>query len=145
MWYDRMTLEVWFDAHQYEVDVDLGESAVKYHTVGELGIDLSDVALRYGHHRGLPALREAIVDQYPGLGIDDVVVTTGASEANFAVVSALLEPGAHAIVEQCADYPGFVLGLRSLRWPCTRQEPPASSGLPPHLHDRKGARRIAAR
>lgn len=106
MWFERMTLEVWFDDYQYEVDFDLGESAVKYHTVGDLGVDLDDVALRYGHHRGLPSLREAIVDQYPGLSVDDVVVTTGASEANFVVASALLEPGSHAVVEH-PNYPSL--------------------------------------
>ena len=54
MWFNRMTLEVWFDSHQFNVEYDIGESAVKFLTVGDLDIDLSDVALRYGHHTGGP-------------------------------------------------------------------------------------------
>ena len=29
MWFQRMSLEDWFDAHQFNVKYDVGESAVK--------------------------------------------------------------------------------------------------------------------
>ena len=99
MWFKRMTLEVWFDEHQYNVEYDVGESAVKFLTVGDLDIDLASVALRYGHHTGLPQLKEQIAADYPGLTSDQVVVTSGGSEAIFALNSALLKPGDHVVVE----------------------------------------------
>jgi aspartate/methionine/tyrosine aminotransferase len=99
MWFKRMTLEVWFDDYQYEIEYEIGESAVKWLTVGELDINLGEVALRYGYHTGRPALKEVIAEQYPGLNSEHVVVTSGASEANFAVVSAIVRPGDHVVVE----------------------------------------------
>jgi aspartate/methionine/tyrosine aminotransferase len=113
MWFQRMTLEIWFDAHQYRVDHDIGESAVRYSAVADLGIDLDGVALRYGHHAGRPDLRELIAGRDDGLGADDVVVTTGASEANFAVVSALVHPGDHVLIEH-PTYPSLYEVPRSL-------------------------------
>jgi len=101
-----MSLEVWFDDYQYLVENDLGESAVKFLTVGDLGIDLNRVELRYGHHAGSPALRRCIADHYPGLSADHVVVTSGASEAIFALNAALVKPGDHVIVEH-PNYPSL--------------------------------------
>ena len=46
MWYERMDLEDWFDTYQFAVDYDVGESAVKFLTLGDLGMDLTSVALR---------------------------------------------------------------------------------------------------
>ncbi len=113
MWFERMPLEDWFDRHQYNVDHDIGESAVHYLTMSDLSIDLSSVALRYGHHTGRPELRRLIADQYEGLTLDHVVVTTGASEANFVVVGALLSPGDHIVVEH-PNYPSLYEVPRSL-------------------------------
>lgn len=108
-----MTLEVWFDDHQYNVEYDVGESAVKFLTVEDLGIDLAGVALRYGHHTGEPRLKECIAADYPGLSSDQVVVTSGASEAIFALNSALVKPGDHVIVEH-PNYPSLYEIPRSL-------------------------------
>ena len=97
MWYERMDLEDWFDTYQFAVDYDVGESAVKFLTLGDLGVDLTSVALRYGHHKGLPELREVLANDYEGLSADDVIVTAGGSEANFAIVSALVKPVDHVV------------------------------------------------
>jgi len=97
MWFERMPLEVWFNRYQYEIEYDIGESAVKYKTFEELGIDLGALPLRYGFHTGRPDLRGYIVDQYPGLSKYQVVVTNGGSEANFAIISALMKPGDHIL------------------------------------------------
>jgi aspartate/methionine/tyrosine aminotransferase len=113
MWFERMTLEVWFDDYQFAVNYDIGESAVKFLTVDQLDIDLQDVALRYGYHTGQPSLRAALAEQYPGLTPDQIVVTAGASEANFAVVSASVKPGDHVIVEH-PNYPSLYDVPRSL-------------------------------
>ncbi|MAE60862.1 MAG: dipeptidase [Planctomycetaceae bacterium] len=99
MWFQRMTLEVWFDKYQYEVDYDIGESAVKYMTFDQLGVDLAGLPLRYGYHEGRPDLRELLAHDYPGFTGENVIVTSGGSEANFAIMSALCKPGDHVIVE----------------------------------------------
>ena len=113
MWFKRMELEVWFDRYQYDIDYDIGESAVKTLSLKDVGIDLDDVPLRYGHHRGKPELRAVVAAQYPGLTEEHVVVTTGASEANFIVVSALVKPGDHMVVEH-PNYPSLYEVPRSL-------------------------------
>lgn len=113
MWFNRMELEIWFDRYQYEIDYDIGESAVKTLSVKDIDIDLEKVFLRYGYHTGSPALRETIAEQYPGLSGDQIIVTTGASEANFVVVSALVKPGDHVIIEH-PNYPSLYEVPRSL-------------------------------
>ena len=113
MWFNRMTLEVWFDSHQFNVEYDIGESAVKFLTVGDLDMDLADVALRYGHHTGDPDLKECLAADYPGLHRDQIVVTSGGSEAIFALNSALLKPGDHVVVEH-PNYPSLYEIPRSL-------------------------------
>ena len=99
MWFQRMSLEVWFDRYQYEVKYDIGESAVKFHTFENLNINLGSLPLRYGFHMGRPDLREKLAEQYPGFTGDNIIVTSGASEANFAIVSAVAMPGDHIVVE----------------------------------------------
>jgi len=113
MWFQRMSLEDWFDTHQYEIEYDVGESAVRYLRFDELNVDLAALPLRYGYHRGRPELRQQIASQYEGLDADQVMVTNGASEANFAVVAALVEPGDHVIVEH-PNYPSLYEVPRSL-------------------------------
>lgn len=113
MWFNRMELEIWFDRYQYEIDYDIGESAVKTLSVKDIEIDLEKVLLRYGYHSGNPALRETIAEQYTGLSGDQIIVTTGASEANFIVVSALVKPGDHVIIEH-PNYPSLYEVPRSL-------------------------------
>lgn len=113
MWFNRMELEIWFDKYQYEIDYDIGESAVKTLSVKDVDIDLGKVLLRYGHHTGDPLLRETLAEQYPGLSGDQIVVTTGASEANFVAVSALVKPGDHVIIEH-PNYPSLYEVPRSL-------------------------------
>jgi aspartate/methionine/tyrosine aminotransferase len=108
-----MELEVWFDTYQYEINYDIGESAVKTLSIKETGVDLDKVLLRYGHHRGSPDLRECISEQYCGLSQEHMLVTTGASEANFIVVAALAKPGDQVIVEH-PNYPSLYEVPRSL-------------------------------
>ena len=111
--FDRMPLEIWFDDYQFEVDYDIGESGTKFLTVKELDIDLNEVELRYGYHVGHPNLRREIAKQYEGNSLDNVAVTTGASEANFAVIAHLIGPKDHLIVEH-PTYPSLYQVARSL-------------------------------
>lgn len=59
---------------------------------------LLDLPLGYGHTEGEPALRAAIADLHPEAGPENVLVTTGSSEANMLAVLAFLDAGDEAIV-----------------------------------------------
>lgn len=104
MWFKRMSLEDWFDTWQYRTRYDVGESAVKFLKVGDLALDLSEVELRYGHHRGHPQLRALVAEEYPPLTPDEMIVTSGAAEAIFSVAAALVGPDDHVVVEH-PNYP----------------------------------------
>lgn len=104
MWFQRMSLEDWFDTHQFSARYDVGESAIKFLKLQDLSLDLNSVDLRYGHHTGAPGLREAISVEYDGLTGNDILVTSGGAEAIFSICMALLKPGDHVIVEH-PNYP----------------------------------------
>ncbi|MCL4561919.1 MAG: aminotransferase class I/II-fold pyridoxal phosphate-dependent enzyme [Chloroflexi bacterium] len=104
MAFKRMAIEDWFDRYQYQVEVNIGESGVKFRTVGDLNLALNDLGLRYGHHRGAPELRESIAQDYRGLTAENICVTVGASEAIFSLVAALTGPEGQVLVEH-PNYP----------------------------------------
>src|SRR5262245_38032589 len=112
----RMPLEEWFDRYQYTVTSNIGESAVTSISVADIPLsteELWKLPLRYGHHQGLPELREAIAAQYPGLTADDILVTAGASEAIVLVAQVLLDGHSRAVVEH-PTYPTLYLVPRAL-------------------------------
>jgi aspartate/methionine/tyrosine aminotransferase len=113
MVFTRMPLEIWFDEYQFEVDYDIGESGIKFLSVKELGLDLNEIELRYGYHLGHPDLRAEIAKQYKGMQSENVGVTTGASEGNFAVIGHLVGKKNHLIVEH-PTYPSLYQVPRSL-------------------------------
>lgn len=80
------------------IQYNLAESSVRDRTIGELGIDLSNVLMNYGHHRGLPELQEAICEGSNILKTEDVLVTAGAAQALYLVATTLLNPEDHLIV-----------------------------------------------
>jgi aspartate/methionine/tyrosine aminotransferase len=92
-------LEEFMSHFEQEVDVNLSESGVHPLTLGELlelaGSSpeaLASIDLNYPHVNGIPELREAIASLY-GADPDQVLVTVGAIEANYAVTRALVDPG----------------------------------------------------
>jgi aspartate/methionine/tyrosine aminotransferase len=108
-----MPLEDWFDQYQYNVDYDIGESGVKFRSLRDLGLSLENVELRYGHHAGSPELRKLISEQYEGLDPDRIAVTSGSSEANFAIIASLVKDGEGMIVQH-PNYPSLYEVPRSL-------------------------------
>jgi aspartate/methionine/tyrosine aminotransferase len=78
---------------------NLTESSVPDMRLGDLGLDLDDLVLAYGDHRGDPAQRQAVADQ-SGINITPahVLATPGAAGALFMVATTLLEPGDHLVV-----------------------------------------------
>jgi aspartate/methionine/tyrosine aminotransferase len=91
-------LEEFMSRFEQDVDYNLTESGVHPVTLGELldlaGTDpsaLLGIDLNYPHVNGIPALRERIADLY-GATPDEVLVTVGAIEANYAATRALVGP-----------------------------------------------------
>jgi aspartate/methionine/tyrosine aminotransferase len=85
--------------YENEVEINLTESGVEPMTLWELFTPdelhaLHRVRLGYNFTEGTPELREAIATWYPGASREEVLVTTGAAEANFVATWTLVEPGA---------------------------------------------------
>jgi aspartate/methionine/tyrosine aminotransferase len=91
---------------------NLAESSFSDMRLADYGIeaDLGELLLPYADHLGSERLR-ALITAGTGLRADDVLVTPGAAAALFIVASALLEPGAHALI--CA--PNYVTNLETPR------------------------------
>jgi len=90
---------------EHEVEYNLSESGVHPMSTRELlegdarSIDeILDAELNYPPTSGLPELRSAIAGTYPGARADDVIVTTGAAQANFTTVLTMLDPGDEIVV-----------------------------------------------
>lgn len=113
MTFKRMAIEEWFDEYQYVVIYDIGESGMKPYAIGDLDLYLDDLSLRYGHHRGVPELRELIASDYNGLKMENICVTTGAAEAIFSIIAALVGTGDVALVEH-PNYPSLYEAAFSL-------------------------------
>lgn len=94
---------------ELEVDYDICESGILplslaelYDLIGsDVAGDLQDsiatMALGYSEARGTIALRTILADTYRDTTPDDILVTTGAIEANFLIFNALLSPGDHVV------------------------------------------------
>ncbi len=104
---ETFALERWMTRWETEVDFDLAESGIKPLTVDELlqmgGRDQSldamlGISLGYSEARGTEQLRSLIASLYRDTTPDDVLVTTGAIEANFLLFNVLLNPGDHVVV-----------------------------------------------
>ncbi len=89
-------------AWEHRVRYDLSESGVEPLTLGEaatlLGRDVSDVKLGYADGRGREPTRLAVARIHPGASADNVLLTTGTSEANFLAVTTLVERGDEVVV-----------------------------------------------
>ncbi|HSH46000.1 MAG TPA: aminotransferase class I/II-fold pyridoxal phosphate-dependent enzyme [Longimicrobiales bacterium] len=112
-------MERWQSHWENRVRYNLSESGVEPLTLGEL-LELAgeretalDTPLSYGQSNGTEPLRQRIAALYPGAGVDDVVVTNGSAEANFAVTWRLVEPGdaVAALLPTYMQVPGLVEGL----------------------------------
>lgn len=111
MRYRRMPIEI-ESPEQYGYDLidnNLSESSVSDMTLGDLGVELDELILAYGDHRGMPELRELITADDPSIGPDDVLVTVGAAGALYIVNSSLLSAGDHAVVE----FPNYATNLET--------------------------------
>jgi aspartate/methionine/tyrosine aminotransferase len=76
---------------------NLSESSIRDRKLSELGLEMEDLVLAYGAHRGAPGLRALIAAQ-SGVSECDVLTTAGAAGALFIVATALLEKGDRLVV-----------------------------------------------
>lgn len=109
MVYEIFELERWMTTWELDVDCDIAESGILplslhdlYHLLpsdaaSHLERDLRAMPLGYSEARGTIDLRTTLANTYRRATPDDVLITTGAIEANFLVFNALLEPGDHVI------------------------------------------------
>ncbi|WP_199766678.1 pyridoxal phosphate-dependent aminotransferase [Paracoccus denitrificans] len=77
---------------------NLSESSVADRRLRDLNVDLGDVLLCYGDHRGSIDLRDTVAGFGKGLEPDDVLITAGASSALFIVATSLLDADGHIVV-----------------------------------------------
>ncbi len=90
------TQSIW----EQDVDINLTESGAHPISLGELIDGDKDMVARllateinYPHVNGNPELRENIARLYDGAGIENILVTVGAAEANLTVMQTLMRPG----------------------------------------------------
>jgi aspartate/methionine/tyrosine aminotransferase len=104
---ETFALERWMTRWETVVEFDLAESGIKPMMVDELltleGRDaalkqLLAISLGYSEARGTEELRTLIAGLYRDLTPDDILITTGAIEANFLLFNVLLNPGDHVVV-----------------------------------------------
>ena len=93
-------MERWQSTYEHRVRYNLSESGVHPLTLAELlalaGAEqgsLANVRLGYGQSNGSDALRARIAALYPGATDENVLVTVGGAEANFACAWQLIQPG----------------------------------------------------
>ncbi len=100
--------------HEHQVEINLSESGVEPLHVSDL-LDphaveaLLDHPLAYTQTNGTAELRAAVAATLPGAADSEVLVTSGAAEANFVACWRLIEPGDEVVVMQ-PNY-GQVAGL----------------------------------
>ena len=102
-------LERWMSTYEVKVTYDIAESGIAPMTTRELlallpeseraatADALLDLPLAYTEARGTERLRTEIAQTYAATTPDEVLVTTGAIEANFLLMNVLLAPGDHVV------------------------------------------------
>jgi aspartate/methionine/tyrosine aminotransferase len=112
---EPFALERWMTAHEMNVNYDIAESGICPLTARELLAmqspgereaslqRLLDLPLGYSEARGTLELRSLLAGTYAACSPENILVTTGAIEANYLLFNVLLNPGDHVI----APYPAY--------------------------------------
>ncbi|NPV89300.1 MAG: aminotransferase class I/II-fold pyridoxal phosphate-dependent enzyme [Firmicutes bacterium] len=126
-------LERYFARYEFRADHMLCGSDCESLTVKEL-LDLEPGAaesfnrlwLGYTESPGGPGLRAAIAGLYRKIGVEDVLVHTGAEEAIFSFMNVVLEPGDHVIVHypcyQSLHAVAKALGCEVSKWKAREED-----------------------
>ena len=103
-------LERWMTTYELDVDYDIAESGIAPLSINELlsflppaeqepaRTRLLDLRLGYSEARGSIALRRMLAATYAETSPDNILVTTGAIEANFLLCNVLLSAGDAVVV-----------------------------------------------
>lgn len=113
MRYARMPIEV-ESPEEYgygRIRYNLSESSVADASLADLRLEIPNLTLLYGEHRGSQALRELIVADSPGVSAADVLITSGAANALFIIATALLSARDHLVVVR----PNYATNLETPR------------------------------
>jgi len=106
---EPFALERWMTTYEMNVQFDIAESGILPMSMGELlGLmpqaerdealaRLLAMPLNYSEACGTLALRSALAATYPATTPDQILVTTGAIEANYLLFHTLLKPGDHVV------------------------------------------------
>ncbi len=92
-------LERWQSVWENKVELNISESGVHPLTTAELVPDVEqlkkilDIQQLYPQTNGSEELRTRIAELYPGAKMENVLVTSGGSEANYVSTWGLIEPG----------------------------------------------------
>lgn len=80
-----------------KIDCNLSESSFTDQRLSDIGININDLVLLYGDHKGKPELRELLA---AGINFtaDDVLITSGAATALFIIATSLLDKDDHLVV-----------------------------------------------
>lgn len=112
---ETFALERWMTTYEMHVKYDIAESGILPLTVNDLlqfepsekreGIlqRLLELPLGYSEAPGSLELRSLLAATYANCGPENILVTTGAIEANFLLFNILLNPGDHVV----AVYPAY--------------------------------------
>ncbi|MGH2471757.1 MAG: aminotransferase class I/II-fold pyridoxal phosphate-dependent enzyme, partial [Candidatus Limnocylindria bacterium] len=101
MKFPRFDMERMQSQWEHKVKYDLSESGVEALTLEEITRDpkeLLKTKLRYAEGVGREATRALIAGIHPGHEADDVMITTGTSEANFLALASLVNAGDEVVV-----------------------------------------------
>jgi aspartate/methionine/tyrosine aminotransferase len=98
--YKRMPIEIESPEERGygNIKYNLAESSVRDIFFRDIDINLSELVLFYGEHKGITKLREAIREESQVIHADDVLVTAGAATALFIVSTTLLNSTDHLVV-----------------------------------------------
>lgn len=112
---ETFALERWMTRHEMHVQYDIAESGIQplslrdllsFEPADERAATLErllDLPLGYNEASGTLELRTRLAATYPECDPDNILVTTGAIEANFLLFNVLLDAGDHVI----APYPAY--------------------------------------
>jgi len=99
---ETFKMERWQSEWEHFVDYNISESGVHSYTFKQLLSpdefeDILNTKLGYIQTNGTPELKKAICSNYPGANEENILVTSGSSEANFLLMWANIEPGDETI------------------------------------------------
>lgn len=102
MRFPEFEMERMQSAWEHRVRYDLSESGVEPLTLAEacalLDVAAGDIRLGYADGRGREATRDAVATLHDGATAQNVLVTTGTSEANFLALTTLVERGDDVVI-----------------------------------------------